>query len=59
MSNCTELTTNPTFQIARWRHAADWWSGKIAQHIADRERARIAVDQVLIWTEKLAYGAAS
>lgn len=20
--------TNPTFQVARWRHSADWWSGK-------------------------------
>lgn len=48
------LTTNPTFQVSRWRHAADWWSGKIVPHIADKERAWFAVNQVLIWNEKLA-----
>ena len=45
---------NVEFQVAEWRHAADFWSGKIDGQIANKERARNAVEQVQIWTAKLA-----
>ena len=45
---------NVEFQIAEWRHAADFWSGKIDGRITDKERAAHAVEQVQAWTAKLA-----
>ncbi len=48
------LLNNPEHQVNRWRHAADWWSGKIVPSVFDRELATHAVDQVRIWAERLA-----
>ena len=45
---------NVEFQIAEWRYAADFWSGKIDERITDKERAAHAVEQVQVWTAKLA-----
>ena len=45
---------NVEFQIAEWRYAADFWSGKIDDRIANKERAAHAVEQVQVWTAKLA-----
>lgn len=41
-------------QIARWRHAADWWSGKIVPWVKDAAKALHAVEQVRAWTERIA-----
>ena len=40
-------------QVDRWRHAADWWSGRIVAHVSDVAKAAHAVEQVRVWTEKL------
>jgi hypothetical protein len=48
------LSTSAAFQVARWRHNADWWSGKIVPNVVDVERAWHAVEQVRYWTERLA-----
>ncbi len=48
------IQRDASFQVARWRHDADWWSGKIVPSVFDKERALHAVEQVRIWTERLA-----
>lgn len=53
-AEATSILNSPEHQVARWRHSADWWSGKIVPSVSDRERARHAVEQVRIWTERLA-----
>lgn len=52
-TEAVSLLTNPEHQIARWRHTADWWSGKIVPWISDATKARSAVEQVRYWTERL------
>ena len=46
--------SNVELQVMEWRHATDFWSGKIDPRIANKERAAHAVEQVQIWTAKLA-----
>lgn len=41
-------------QVNRWRHNVDWWSGKILSHVSDKVKAAHAVEQVRVWTERLA-----
>ena len=48
-----DLSNDPTFQTNRWKHQADWWSGRILQHVVDKAKAAEAVGLVEFWAEKL------
>lgn len=40
-------------QVARWRHAVDWWSGKLVPWVKDAAKERHAIEQLRSWTEAL------
>jgi hypothetical protein len=44
------LHLNAAHQVKRWRHAADWWSGKIVPHVLNAAKAEEAEVQVRVWT---------
>ena len=46
------LHLNAAHQVNRWKHAADWWGGRIVPWVIDRAKEEHAVEMVRTWTEK-------
>ena len=51
-----EMSNDPTFQVNRWKHSADWWSGRILPHVVDKAKAAEAVEMVEFWAERMLVG---
>jgi hypothetical protein len=48
----THPTTDIEFQIARWRHEVDWWSGRIVPWVTDHGKAIFATERMMEWMNK-------